>query len=272
MRPLASMYRIALVLAIVCALLPSCARRTTPADEAPFRLRVLAYNIRHCRGMDNEVDVTRIAAVIKAVDPDLVSLQEVDVRVRRSDEIDQPTAIGNITGLHSAFGKARDYDGGDYGQAILSRWPIYDLTLHELPGDTAGEERIALLADIPGEGTRPDILFVGTHLHHQAEAHRLKQASLLMQHLRDSPIHAQILTGDMNAIPGSEAMALLLTEWEDTSGDDALTFPADAPNRKIDYILLPRGRHWRVIHAEVINEPLASDHRPLLVELEWVGE
>jgi len=259
-----------LLAVVVCVILPACATRSHVEDTSePYRLRVMAYNIRHCRGMDNQVDAERIAAVINAVNPDLVSLQEVDVGVERSGRVDQPAEIGRLTGLHHQFGKARDFQGGDYGQAILSRWPITSFEVHELPGDTPNEERLGLLAGIAGEGQRPDILFVGTHLHHQAEAHRIKQATLLMEILRASPYEVQILTGDINARPGSPVVDLLLTEWEDTTPDEALTFPADTPDRKIDYILLPQGHNWRVVHAEVIDEPMASDHRPIIVDLEW---
>jgi endonuclease/exonuclease/phosphatase family metal-dependent hydrolase len=257
------------VLAVVVT--TGCAARRSADDAAPFRLKVMAYNIHHCRGMDDVVDAARIAGVIAAVDPDVVSLQEVDVGVRRSGQVDQVAEIARLTGLHGEFGKARDYDGGEYGQAILSRWPIRSLTVRELPGATDGEERIALLADVPGDDRRPDLLFVGTHLHHQAEAHRLVQAELLMNLLADTGGAKAIVSGDMNAMPGSETIQLLLSRWRDCMPDEMLTFPADEPVRKIDYILVPGHAPWRVVRAEVIDEPMASDHRPILVELEWVG-
>lgn len=250
-----------------------CAAQRSAAESsyAAPRLRVMSYNIHHGRGMDNEVDLERLAKVIADARPDVVSLQEVDKGVNRSGGVDEAAELGRLTGMHAMFGLARPYGGGEYGQAILSRRPIMNLEVHQLPGPDEQEQRIALLATIaPGDGI-PELLFVGTHLHHQAEALRLEQARHLMHILRERAHSVAIVTGDINAMPGSAVMQALLEEWEDTTGDDALTFPATEPNRKIDWILLPKGHQWRVVSSEVIDEPMASDHRPVVVELEWLG-
>jgi endonuclease/exonuclease/phosphatase family metal-dependent hydrolase len=111
------------------------------ADKAT--LRVLCYNIHHGEGTDGKVDLPRLARVIHAAMPDFVALQEVDRNVRRSGSVDQSAELAKLTGLHGAFAKAIDYDGGEYGQAILSRFPIERLTIHHLPGEPEREQRIA---------------------------------------------------------------------------------------------------------------------------------
>ncbi len=250
------------------------ARAEAPAEPGARetnQLRVLNYNIRHGRGMDDEIDLERIAGVINAADADIVALQEVDVGVRRSGEVDQVAELGRLTDMYGVFGKHRDFGGGDYGQALLSRRPIESVEVIDLHG-TTGEDadyRVAVAAHIPGTEDLPGILFVSMHLHHQAEEHRLLQVRELKRVLGEAEQEAVILAGDLNARPGSETANKMLDGWIDTTPDDAMTFPADEPNRKIDYILFPEEHPWRVLRSEVIDEPMASDHRPLYVDLEW---
>jgi endonuclease/exonuclease/phosphatase family metal-dependent hydrolase len=171
--------------------------------------------------------------------------------------------------MHGKFGKAIDYGGGDYGQAILSRWPIESFEVHELPGAEAEEQRIAVIAMIAAEDNRPPIRFVGTHLHHRSEEHRLSQTRRLLEILRAESLATTIVTGDLNAQPDSATVQLFLQDFEDSSLDGALTFPAASPRARIDYILLANGHPWRVVHNAVPDEPMASDHRPLFADLEW---
>lgn len=259
---------VCLTLALIASLLAGCSLNSSAAQpEGPVTLRVMSYNIHHGRGRDDKVDVERIADVINAANPDLVAVQEVDIGVNRSGRINQAAELGRLTGMNFKFGKARDYGGGDYGQLILSKRPITDFVVHELPGDAADEQRIALFATIEGGGEVPEILFVGTHLHHQAEAHRVAQTTRLLELLGDETGPA-IIAGDLNAEPGSDSMNLFLEGWRDTTPDDALTFPAGEPVKKIDWILLSPNLDWKVTEAQVVEEPVASDHRPVVVELQ----
>lgn len=261
-----------LVLSILCLFLLGAQPTTQPA-EAPTTLRVMSYNIHHGRGTDGKVDLERIADIINAADVDLVALQEVDVKTTRSGGVDQPAELARLTGMHVRFGKARDYQGGDYGQAILSKFPIDAFEVHALPPADLAETRIALFAHIPGPTTdptanRPDLLFVGTHLHHANEDFRLAQVTRLLELLRERSTSFALVTGDLNATPGSPPMERFLETWQDTTGDAALTFPAPKPDRKIDWLLLPKESDWRVTERQVLDEPTASDHRPIVVELQ----
>ena len=244
------------------------------AEGDPRTLRVMTYNIHIGKGTDGKADLARIAGVIKAADPDVVAVQEVDVRTRRSGtDVHQLDELVKLTGMHGRFGKARDYDGGEYGQAILSRQPIENLVVHKLPGDGVQEERIALLTTIKQPRPLPDLLFVGTHLHHVGEDRRLPQAAEVNRVLKD-PIAsgaAVILAGDLNAKPDGAVMKRMREVWDDTGDPAKLTFPANKPDRNIDYVLLPKGHKWEVVSTKVIDEPMASDHRPVVVELRWNG-
>jgi endonuclease/exonuclease/phosphatase family metal-dependent hydrolase len=236
----------------------------TDRGAAQTTLRILAYNIHHGAGMDDRLDLERIAAVIRRLDPDLVALQEIDNQTSRTDSVDQAAVLGELTGLHAVFGDFMPYRGGHYGMALLSRFPFVTSSNHRLP---EGEEpRSALAATISVGGRAQEIVLVGIHLYRTAEE-RLAQAQELLEifHEETRPV---ILAGDFNSTPDSEVMRLLGRRWEiPDKGSDHFTFRSDLPEREIDFILYrPRDR-FTVVESLVIDEPTASDHRPILLEL-----
>src|SRR5207253_8526062 len=116
-----------IVLSCLILLLASgCATRST--------LRVMTYNIHHGAGADGRVDVERIAKVIKSADADLVAIQEVDRCTKRSGGIDEAAELERLTGMHAIWGKAMDFDGGEYGQLILCSMPVRANAVYHLPG------------------------------------------------------------------------------------------------------------------------------------------
>ena len=94
-----------------------------PGSGAPSGedVRVLVYNVHAGKDAAGKESVQRISDVVKSIDPDIVLFQEVDKGTKRSGGVDQPAAYAKLTGLHVAFGKSLDYDGGEYGIAVLSR-------------------------------------------------------------------------------------------------------------------------------------------------------
>ncbi len=232
--------------------------------EQTRTFRVLAYNIKHGEGMDRVIDLERIARVIKAVEPDLVALQEVDSMVERTGRVDQTSVLGEMTGMHSVFGTFFDYQGGRYGMALLSKYPFVSYTNHLLPKGV--EHRAALAGTVRLGVDGPEIIVVGIHLVWTGEE-KLSQAVRLTEIFADEA-RPVILAGDFNSLPDSDVMGLLRGHWQIAAKDSAgLTFPADAPDREIDYIMYrPRDR-FEVVSHRVIDERLASDHRPLLLEL-----
>jgi endonuclease/exonuclease/phosphatase family metal-dependent hydrolase len=229
--------------------------------EAP-RLRVLTYNIHHGEGTDKKFDLERLAKIIRTAEPDVVALQEVDRKTRRASGVDQAAELGKLTGMHAEFGKAMNYSGGEYGQIILARDKPAKFDVIRLPGSPPREPRIAIAATLKARGGLPELIFIGTHLCHQSSDDRLAQAKKLNEaYPADSPLVA-ILAGDLNARTDSAPMREIGRQWSDT-----------VPGRnKIDYVLVRPGDPWRVIEAKVIPEPVASDHDPILVVLEWTGK
>lgn len=232
------------------------------ADTPPPQLRVLTYNIHHGEGMDGKFDYRRLASIITSVKPDVVALQEVDRKTRRASGVDQAARLGKLTGMHSAYGRAMYYSGGEYGEAILSRFPIAEVKTHPLPFNTGREPRALLVCRIKPDNGLPEFLFAGTHLCHQSEELRTDQARQMNVKLPTEGETPVILTGDLNARKGSTTMKELLDKrWID----------ATSKISRIDYILLRPNDPWRVVEAFHIDDRVASDHRPVLAVLEWLG-
>lgn len=228
--------------------------------EAP-RLRVLTYNIHHGEGTDRKFDLERLAKIIKAAEPDVVALQEVDRKTRRASGVDQAAELGKLTGMHAEFGNAMDYSGGEYGEAILSRHKPTDVKVHALPHGPGREPRAAIAVTLAARDGLPELIFIGTHLCHQSNDDRVAQAKKINEAHPPGSKTAAILAGDLNARSNTPPMREFGSQWTDTM-----------PKRnKIDYVLVRPGDPWRVIETKVIPEPVASDHDPVLVVLEWTG-
>ena len=142
--------------------------------QSPKTLRVLTYNIHHGEGTDKVFDYRRLAKVIEDLSPDIVALQEVDNRTERASGVDQAVLLGKLCRMRHVFGQAMPYQGGRYGEAILSRFPIEKAAIHPLPYQVGQEPRAALEVLIEPAGL-PPIAFVGTHLCHQNNETRIQQ-------------------------------------------------------------------------------------------------
>jgi len=227
------------------------------------QLRVLTYNIHHGEGMDDRFDYDRLAGIISDLYPDIVALQEVDFKTRRSNGIDQAELLGELTQMRAIFGKAMYFQGGEYGEALLSRFPMEDKKIYALPYHPDQEPRAALAAKVIPDGELPEFIFVGTHLCHQSEETRFEQTTRihsLFSDVEDVPV---ILAGDLNARKESPPMKVLLQDgWKDAS----------APHSRIDYILIRSMDPWKVVEVRIIEDKVASDHFPVLVVLEWAPE
>jgi endonuclease/exonuclease/phosphatase family metal-dependent hydrolase len=246
-------------------------------------IRVMTWNIHHGEGTDKKIDIDRIAQVITDEKADIVAIQEVDRGVERSKKIDIITKLADITGMTYAFGKTIDYQGGDYGNALLTRFPIFEernVLFKKFPG---AEQRgvLLLILGIIGE----EVVVANTHFDSQGDD-SLRAANLndLRTILKGYSPRAAVLCGDFNDIPTSRVVTQLKEEyldaWELAGTWDGFTFPSDAPKKRIDYAFANNSRksdstsaavHLRPLSAHVVQS-LASDHLPLLVEFELSTE
>lgn len=216
------------------------------------QLQVMSYNVRHCAGMDLVVDYDRTAAVIAQQRPDIVALQELDSITGRSGLHDQLGELALRTGYHPIFGAAIDFDGGQYGVGILSHEIPLSIRRIPLPGEVP---RVLLVVELE------DYVIACTHLNLD-EAQRLASVPLIVEEAQQwqKPF---LLVGDWNDTPDSELLEVMTQHFTVLSGDEA-TYPADEPTECIDYVAVFDGRA-KAIESHVIDEPAASDHRPLVV-------
>lgn len=235
-----------------------------PEQAATDTLRILAYNIHHGEGMDNVLDLERIATLVREVGADVVTLQEVDSVVARTDAVDQTTRLGELTGLTPVFGEFMPYQGGKYGMAVLSGWPIESASNIRLPD---GEEpRSALSVVVVSPETGRKIRVTGIHFY-MTEQERLAQAMALEGALRCDTLPS-VLAGDFNSEPGDSVMTYLSDRWHIVpKGEDHLTFSSFDPVKEIDFVLLrPPGR-FEVLQHFLLDEPVMSDHRPVVIDV-----
>ncbi len=240
-------------------------------DPAPQPLRLMSYNIHHCENSNGVINLSATADVIGASDPDLVALQEVDKNTTRSGNVDQAGELANTLGMEYRFGKAIDYQGGEYGVAILSRFPILSDTLYILPNPSNAEPRVALEIQVavPDVRGRTNILsFVCTHLDSTSDATRQDQAEAIVDALALLK-HPVALAGDLNAEPDEAPIDLLRSAgYAYLDREEKPTFHADNPTKKIDYILVrTSGLPLASVPVTVVDEQAASDHRPVVADL-----
>lgn len=233
-------------------------------------LRVMTYNLHHGEGVDGKLDLDRIAAVIRSAQPDLVALQEVDRKAKRTHAVDQSIEYARLTSMHGWFGAAMPFQGGEYGQVLLSRWLLESPRVIRLPGRKDHEPRIAVSADviIPGLGR---VRWAGVHLDaSRDDTDRWEQVGALIAEFNGEEVPT-LLVGDFNATPESRVMQCFWasgSKWIDTAGRFAApTIPAEAPTSRIDYILGSPRDAWQTLDSRVVSDAIASDHRPVVATL-----
>lgn len=226
----------------------------------------MAYNIKHGRGMDNEVNLKRIANVLRALKPDLIALQEIDHTCTRSGTVDEAAALGKLLGMEHRFGKFMNFQGGQYGLAILSRFPIEKTIRHQLaPG---AEPRCALEIVVRPTANGNPLSFLSIHNDWTREDFRVAQVKDLIQGLAEQK-HAVILAGDFNAQPDDKSLALLTKAGFSMVAKKGgrKTFPSPAPKVEIDYFMTRGIKFSKPPTCSVHDERVASDHRPIVMEL-----
>jgi endonuclease/exonuclease/phosphatase family metal-dependent hydrolase len=249
-----------------------------PAAESGT-LRVLTYNIHHGAGSDGVLDLSRIASVIADANPDIVSLQEVDNGVPRTGDVDQVARLAQLTGMQSYFAKARNLNGGAYGNGILIRQGI-DIVSNQnfaLPNPDNTEPRVVaqLGLSFDSNPATAEFNFFATHLAHDSPAGR-QQSATFINGLVSSSTVPSILAGDMNFNPGSTAFNIMDNQWI-----DATNVANSGKNRanQIDYVFYRQSPQWTVTTGGqfILNATtnVASDHDPLLAVLDlksvWPG-
>lgn len=255
-----------LAAALLAVLAGGACRPTSATPRDPLALHIVSYNIRHGRGSDDRLDLARTGQVLAALRPDLVGLQEVDRRVQRSGGVDEAATLGAQLGMSHAFGAFMPYQGGEYGMAILSRFPIESQTAIRLP--EGNEPRVALAVRV----RLPDGRALNVYNVHfdwvQDDAFRFAQARALAAVL-DTVQVPYVLLGDFNDEPGSRTLALFHARAQELAkpADDRFTFSSTAPTKEIDFVFVAPRAAWTAGRAQAVTERLASDHRPVVADV-----
>jgi endonuclease/exonuclease/phosphatase family metal-dependent hydrolase len=256
------MFRLSLLLLAVTSL---AAQTPTPPT-----LRVMSYNIHHGEGLDKKVDLERIAKVILDARADIVGLQEVDRGVERTQRRDLPAELAKLTGMRVHFENNFPYQGGEYGNAVLTHFPIKRARNTHYKMLRPGEQRGVLQLVLTVHGR--DVLFLNTHIDYRPDdAERLlnvEELKAIVAAATEQKLPV-ILVGDFNALPDSRTIAnvktFLTDAWELAGTGPGFTIPVRKPARRIDYIFVSRPG-FTPLKMEVLSTE-ASDHLPIVAEL-----
>lgn len=219
----------------------------------------MTYNIRNAKGMDGVCNFQRIANVISNEAPDVVAIQELDSMTTRSGQKFVLNEIAERTQMHASYAPAISFQGGKYGIGILSRKKPLDIHSYPLPGRE--EARMLMVAEFE------DYFFACTHLS-LTEEDRLASLDIIKKSVGKSD-KPYFLAGDLNDKPDSKFIKALQQDFQILTNLKKPTFPATEPTETIDYIAAWKHRtnNFANLSAQVHEEPLASDHRPLTVQL-----
>ncbi|WP_438941008.1 endonuclease/exonuclease/phosphatase family protein [Dryocola boscaweniae] len=246
-------------------------------------IKVATYNIGKNEAAGNVSDFTALNEAIKKIDADIVTVPEVDNKTGRSGKIDQLKEIADANHLHYAFGKALDFDGGEYGVGILSKFKIEHSQVINLPSGKA-EQRVLLLAQVTVPGFDSPIIVMATHLDWQKDPEvRLMQARRILDvsigdvssEFKDIASAVKILAGDFNSTSEEQPIKELKYFWNPVQlkGGDSRSWPAINPAIDIDHIFTFKGQKWDIDKFEIPHDTEqfkwsnASDHLPVIAEL-----
>lgn len=223
-------------------------------------IRLMTYNVRNCRGMDDSVDYRRVAETILKVAPDVVAVQELDSMTDRYPGVDVIAVLGELTSMHTTYAPAIDYRGGKYGIGILSREVPLSVHRVALPGKK--EDRALVIAEFD------KYYFCSTHLSLRKRS-RLESAFIIgnmADRFKDKPL---FLAGDFNAEPYEESTMYMDRRFTQLNDPADKTFPADKPREQIDYIYVYDNEavSYSLLDVEVVGDSVSSDHRPVYADV-----
>jgi endonuclease/exonuclease/phosphatase family metal-dependent hydrolase len=245
------------------------------SDSAGQPLQVLTFNIHAGRGADNVLDLERVERLIRSSGADLVGLQEVDRHYSaRSNWVDQGAELARRLDMHLAFGATIDEEPPapgrphvQFGNAILSRYPITSSSLTLLPVTPGLEQRGLLKAVVDVPGT--DLEVFNTHLGDVSATDRVQQATRIQQEI-GTPERPTILVGDMNATPEAPEVTtldgFLADAWITRGEGPGYTFESKNPAARVDYVFTSDAVRPQQSQV-VVTDPGASDHLPVAVRL-----
>lgn len=255
------------LLLVAAPIFSGCKSAATPQPQS---FRVMTYNIHHGEGLDRKVDLLRIAELIKREKADIVALQEVDKGTQRTARRDFPEELAALTGMTAVFSNNFAFEGGEYGNAVLTRFSVKRWTNLHYHMLRVGEQRgiLQLVLDVRGR----EIVFMNTHIDYRPDDSErwsnVGEIETLAQKYSNYPI---IMCGDFNATPDSRVCQRIGKTFDDTwaliGAGDGFTIPAEKPRKRIDYLWISKGKSIKPLEIWVPQSE-ASDHLPVVAEFQ----
>ncbi|MCD6204854.1 MAG: endonuclease/exonuclease/phosphatase family protein [Candidatus Marinimicrobia bacterium] len=250
--------------------------RKNPEDQLkkivyPSEFRIMTYNIHHGVGTDDLYSLSRIARIIRDYSPHVVCLNEVDNQTERTYHDDQARILAAELGMEFTFGRNLSLQGGWYGNAILSKFPIYFAENKILSNRDDQEPRGMLHAILMVNDKKLHIYT--THLSTDSLGSSAEMTAMLNHVLDwglDEPV---IIAGDMNLLPNTKPISEITYYFEDVGSrtdPEQLTYPSLNPARRIDYIFI--NDRLAPVTIQTVNNDYtrdASDHLPVLVRFRF---
>lgn len=227
-------------------------------------IRVVTFNIRYCKGMDDKNSLNRVASTLKKVNANIIGLQEVDYLMPRSYFQKQAFKLARHLSMDYSFApNIIRYPYSSYGNATLSKYPIIRSVNIKLPGklEQRGLQHSYII--LPGIGP---LHFLNTHLGLSYEDRKIQVAKIAqtLDKLKNNHI---ILTGDFNTYPHSPELKSLFNHLHYTGEQETfLTYPADNPGHCLDHIFV--SKNWQVLEKRTLSSQ-SSDHLPFTCLLEF---
>jgi endonuclease/exonuclease/phosphatase family metal-dependent hydrolase len=270
-----------LLLCLLC-LLPACHLANTDDTSAnelgTFHLRILTFNINDAKGLDGKTDYQRLATIIKREQPDLVPLQDVSLNKIRGAEVNQAERLAELTDMHVMFSNANKNDpANSYNNAILSKTPFHHGGSFPV-GDKVGNQThsVTVSDTYPWPQLQYPVQIASIGFEERSDGTEDDFIYWIHQHygVLNYIYFPNILAGTFQFQPGDPAYKRMIEDkgWVDSAvaaGNPEPTFPADKPVLRCDYVFYRHADYLRAVEVRVIDEPAASNHRPLLVVLEY---
>ena len=234
-------------------------------------VRIVTYNVGTFTKFE-ENSMVMISDMMKELDADVISMNELDSCARRTGSRYQLEAFARMMGdWRYIFGPAMPFDGGSYGDGLASSPGLMLVGSWSagLPKGGGAEPRALAVMEFDG------FVVASTHLDHVSDSAQVLQVQVITDTLKARYGNSGIpvfLCGDMNAVPGSTTVTELKKNWTVIS-PELPTFPSDNPDICIDYILALNGSRYKISAASIPLDfssgdvSMASDHLPVLVEV-----
>ncbi len=224
-------------------------------------VRVATWNIHGGVGPDGQFDLARVVELLRRAEPDIIALQEVDARRAKPDDEPPFSFLKNALGAHGAEARSIVSPDGDYGQLVISRWPLSRTKIHDISVERNEPRR---MIDVDVASPHGVVRFIATHLGLSFRERRRQTAALVA--LASQPAEVVVMAGDFNdwiwrgSVHKAVHSVLPGRTW-------IRTFPARFPLIRLDRIACRPANAIRRAWTEPAASAI-SDHLPVFAEIE----